>query len=262
MFISHIAPIQHLYITHAGDFDFALAHIADRNVGYLNFFDERAKNGRTVLLDNGVWETGEPIKDSILIDLAFEMKPTFVYAPDYLNHSGATFDATSKFLKELEKHKDFPSKIIAVAQGNTLADWTNSVFQLSSLPAVTMIAIPALIIPEMFPEIESYGKRLTHTRIAFCERLNSTVSKYSNKLFYATGLGSPMCAKALPNFKWLWGVDTTMASLLATEGKFILDDGNYKPTSKLDFHRTLSGKELDLTYDNIWGLNIWIKEIL
>ena len=61
MLISHITPKNHMQIMSAGDFDFALAHIALQDDSYVDHFSSLGNNNRMRFLDNGVWETGTPV---------------------------------------------------------------------------------------------------------------------------------------------------------------------------------------------------------
>ena len=151
MQISHVAPQDHLELCDLGDFDFCLAHLVLKNPEYKKFFIERIKQGREVYLDNGVWETGYPLDSDIMIDLSIEMKPTYVYAPDYMGDKNKTLDSIVQFGEKAANTKGFNSKIIGVMQGKTKDEWFDSAVTLSRMPnhICHTIAVNTLFIEDM-----------------------------------------------------------------------------------------------------------------
>jgi len=97
MEMSHVVPANHLELIGHSSFDFCLAHIALENDVYKKFFTERAAQGRCVYLDNGAWERDAPVEAKVMIELAAEMQPAYVYAPDYMNDAPRTLEAARAF---------------------------------------------------------------------------------------------------------------------------------------------------------------------
>lgn len=261
MKIGHIVPKGHLDLMDLGDFDFALAHLALGDVAYREYFGRRAKQGRVCFLDNGVWETGQPVDSGTMINLAFAMHATYVYAPDFLNESDRTVDAVRAFCERVSylfrKRPDFPSRIVAVAQGKTRGDWYNCAWQLSHIKLVDLVAIPALMIEDMCEHEQHYGLRLTKTRLELCHLISRNIHEFGRREFYATGTGAALCARELSTFPWFFGIDTTMACLLASMDVSVEDMSNFKPKVKLDFDVELSERQIEIAKSNIFLMNKW-----
>ena len=135
MQISHVLPPSHLDLADYSDYDFCLAHLAIKHDSYMEFFRERRAKGRTVYMDNGVWEQGTPIEADQMIELAINIKPNYVYAPDYMNNMSKTLESIQNFGRKAQRYKEFKSKIIGVTQGNSLQEWFTCVAKLAKLPA-------------------------------------------------------------------------------------------------------------------------------
>lgn len=261
MELCHVVPANHLELSELGDFDFCLAHIALKNETYKQFFIERAKEGRDVYLDNGVWELGHPLDPDIMIELSVEIQPTYVYAPDYMNDAVKTVQAAYKFGEQAYKHPDFRARVICVSQGRTFDEWYDCVRKLAGLPykCCHTIAINTLFIDDICTDEEQEGARRTRTRLAFLERLHKNLPKFNVKRFYATGFGAPIDAKELTRFPWLRGVDSAIASVLAlSETKIDPEMATYfKPKGKVDGDFTFTDKQYVTAVKNMLTLNTW-----
>lgn len=260
MKIAHIMPIHHLELSNKGDFDFALAHIARKSAKYRQFFRDQADAGRIVFLDNGVWETGKPMKTSDMILLAKETKASYVYATDYIGDASKTLTAVDKFCACAKADPRFTSKIIATAQGNSRNVWYACIHRLAKMEHVDVIAIPRHAIPDMYEYEPNKALRMTKTRMDICRLLDqeNIREKYPDKIFTATGTGASLCTKELAPFDWLWGIDTTMACLFASLERRITGRWEtFKPEEKLDFNQKLTRKQLKILDFNIQRLNAW-----
>lgn len=262
MEICHVVPANHLELSELGDFDFCLAHIALRNETYKRFFMQRVKEGRDVYMDNGVWELGHPLDADTMIELAVEIQPTYVYAPDYMNDAAKTVQSAIKFGEQAYKHPDFRAHIVCVSQGRTLDEWYNCVRKLAGLPykCCHTIAINTLFLDDIYTDLVHEGERRTKTRLALLERLHKDLSKINVKRFYATGFGAPIDAKELTKFYWLRGVDSAIASVLALSGAEIEPEmATYcKPKDKIDGDFTFTDKQYITAVKNMLTLNTWI----
>jgi len=255
MKIAHIVPRNHLDLAAKGDFDFVLAHIALRDDEYRKYFTRR---DRVIYLDNGVWETGEPVDVKIMIELAIEMRPDYVYATDYIDDSMQTVLAVAEFCAVAAENPNFNSKIVATSQGLTRNDWYACIRKLSEIKGVDVIAIPRHIKRDMYEYEENIAMRMTKTRLDICYLLDGDPEPFNGKEFYATGTGAAVCVKHLAKYHWITGIDTTMACLLASMG--IRIEGtheSYKPLGKLDFDAELTPEQVEIACYNIGVLNNW-----
>lgn len=255
MKIAHIVPRNHLDLAALGDFDFVLAHIALRDEEYRRHFTRR---DRVTYLDNGVWETGDPVDAKVMIELAIEMRPDYVYATDYIDNSERTIMSVAEFCALAVGYPDFNSKIVATSQGRTRNDWYECIRKLSHIEGVDVIAIPRHIKQDMFEYEDNTAIRMTKTRLDICHLLHTDPNPFNGKEFYATGTGAVLCVKYLARYSWITGIDTTMACLFASMGIRIgKESETYKPFGKLDFDAEFTPKQVEIARYNIGVLNSW-----
>jgi len=262
MNIAHVTPEDNLSLCDSGNFDFCLAHIAIKNKDYKKFFVDRVLSGRELYLDNGVWETGYPLDKDLMIELAIEMGATYVYAPDYMGEKKKTLDAISEFGDIASNTKGFNSKIIGVMQGKTREEWFDCALKLAKLPdhICNTIAVNTLFIEDMYEyEIEE-GARRSKTRVELLMMIDRQLDRFNNKRFYSTGFGAPIDAQELPKFKWLIGVDTAIACVMASND-MIITPVNYtyfKPKGKVDKVQ-LTTDQVTFAKSNIRIINSFIR---
>ena len=262
MQLCHVVPKDSLGLSCLGDFDFCLAHLALTDENYKRFFINCIKRGREVYLDNGVWETGFPLEPHVMIQLAVEMHPTYVYASDYMNDSARSIEAAWLFGEESSKNEEFASKIICVAQGKTRNDWFYCIEEYSQFPPVycDTIAVNTLFLDDMFEYEKEEGARRSKTRLSFLIDVQHQLDRFKHKRFYATGFGAAIDAKELTTFPFITGVDTAIACAMAKEGKLITYENSnfYKPKVKVD-KLELDEYEEKLAILNMKRLNTWAK---
>jgi len=261
MQIGHVVPVNHLELSELGDFDFCLAHIALQNGDYKQFFIDRARQGRDVYLDNGVWERGEPLDMRTMIELAVEIQPAYVYAPDYMNDMARTVAAAQQFGGLAYRNLNFRANVMCVSQGRTRDEWFRCVEQFAALPehCCHTIAINTLFIDDMFEWEDQEGARRTKTRLEFLQLLDRQFQRFKHKRFYATGFGAPICARELSKFSWISGADSAIASILAlSEREIDMDMATYfKPEGTVDGDITFTDEQYTVAVKNMLTLNIW-----
>src|SRR5690242_8773778 len=74
------------------DVDFVLAHLVLTNKEYAEFYQDRSKAGRRVVLDNGMHETGKPLTVPELIEACRRVHPSVVIPPDEIGNAKFTYD--------------------------------------------------------------------------------------------------------------------------------------------------------------------------
>lgn len=260
MQICHVVPPNHLSLSDYSDYDFCLAHLALRDDRYKQFFITRKVQGRTVYMDNGVWERGVPIEADQMIELALEMQPDFIYAPDYMNDMYKTLATIESFGEKVAKISDFTSKIIGVAQGHTLGDWFACVVHLDKLPEnfCHTIAINTLFLEGLYESDKHEGSRRTRSRLKLLRQIDQSLKSLSHKRFYATGFGAPIDAKELLSFPWITGVDTAIACVMASQGVEITQENAkfYKPKGVID---DIVFTDTSFAIRNMQIINTWVR---
>lgn len=101
------------------DYDYALAHLFKDNDQYYQFFVDSIQQGRTVILDNGVFEIGKAMPLDEFAYWINELQPTEYIIPDVLEDSKQTID---NCLQWKSKYDIFDATSIGVVQGRDYDD--------------------------------------------------------------------------------------------------------------------------------------------
>jgi len=152
-----ITPTSHLQ-TYAslGEMDMSLAHlILEEPEGlYAKYYKEQSKEGRFVILDNGLFELEAQgigaVVDSVL-DAAEITNPSEVIATDVLFNGVRTIESTENFIKRM-KERDLLGnyRVMAVPQGSCEVEWWDCFCYLARMPEVDTIGLSKLSVPVSF----------------------------------------------------------------------------------------------------------------
>jgi len=117
MLVSHEVPMVLLNESRTfNDYDYALVHMFEKYPEYYNFFVESLNLGRTVILDNSVFELGESFNIDDYIKWIDKLKPTEFIIPDSLDNIEITVNNISNFASKKFYNKSIK---IGVVQGKT-----------------------------------------------------------------------------------------------------------------------------------------------
>lgn len=120
MKIAHEAPLSLMEeVQSLTDYDYALVHLFETKTDYLKFFERALSKGRTVILDNSIFELGtsfDPVRFAYWIE---QLRPTEYIIPDVLESGEGTIRQLHHWI---ENFKDLPGKKIGVVQGRTYED--------------------------------------------------------------------------------------------------------------------------------------------
>jgi hypothetical protein len=118
--IAHEAPIEAMpHVQRLTDYDYALSVLFDKVDGYYDFFKSAIKNGRYVLLDNGVFENGVSMDNVSYVNWIDKLTPDEYIVPDVLSDKDKTIESFENWNKE---YKDLAGKKIGVVQGSTFEE--------------------------------------------------------------------------------------------------------------------------------------------
>jgi hypothetical protein len=121
--ISHESPLSMLEISRTyNDYDYALVHLFETNPVYYNFFKDSLKQGRTVLLDNSIFELGTAYDSNKYIDWINKLEPTEYIIPDALEECNKTIWQAENWMKNTAYHVHTRSMRIGVVQGTTYGE--------------------------------------------------------------------------------------------------------------------------------------------
>ena len=139
MKISHESPLCLLDRSRSyNDYDYALVHLFETEPTYLQFFKDSLAQGRTVLLDNSIFELGTAFDSDKFAHWIKELQPTEYIIPDVLEDTIGTMDNA---LDWKEKYSDLPGKTIGVVQGKSYEDLVQCYDYLDNIIGVDKIAI-------------------------------------------------------------------------------------------------------------------------
>lgn len=148
-----IPPTKHLGIMNCGDGDFVLCHHYVENPDYRDFFltgrfEYEASGGRFTILDNGAAEHSL-VTMSTLLDVAAELEPDEVIAPDVLFNKNQTLENLNLFVNEMIQ-RDLIKKtnIFACPQGSTKQEWLECYQAMLENPYVSTIGLSKIAVPK------------------------------------------------------------------------------------------------------------------
>lgn len=119
--IAHEAPLSIMEaVRDRTDYDYALVHLFETHPNYFKFFKQSIGMGRTVILDNSIFELGEAFDTERYVHWIKELQPTEYIIPDVLEDAEASIKNVEQWMK---KYSDLPGKKIAVVQGVRLHDF-------------------------------------------------------------------------------------------------------------------------------------------
>lgn len=121
--ISHESPLSMLEISRTyNDYDYALVHLFETNPQYYEFFEESLRMGRTVLLDNSIFELGTAFDSTKYVNWINFLDPTEYIIPDVLEDCNGTIEKAKSWLNTSVYHITGQSKRIGVVQGKNYAE--------------------------------------------------------------------------------------------------------------------------------------------
>jgi hypothetical protein len=119
MKISHEVPLSLLAASRDfNDYDYALVHLFEENAKYYDFYKESLDLGRTVILDNSVFELETAFDPDRFAFWINKLQPTEYIIPDVLDNANQTIQN----VKDWVSNYDVPGKKIGVVQGSTFEE--------------------------------------------------------------------------------------------------------------------------------------------
>lgn len=104
---SHESPSSILERSHTyNDYDYALVHLFEENPKYYDYFRKSVLQGRTVYLDNSIFELGKSFNEDRYLHWINALRPTLYIVPDTLEDSEATIEQFHTWTETHEKEID------------------------------------------------------------------------------------------------------------------------------------------------------------
>ena len=226
--------------------DYALVHLFEESEAYYHLFERALRQGRTVILDNSIFELGMAFDTDSYIDWILKLKPTYYIIPDVLEDKDAT-------LANLEKwDMSIPGRTISVVQGKTFNEVKECYLEM--VDKVDKVAFSFDYC--FFDSDESHNKYYNYMvgRVDMLRRLVEEGVIDTSKPHHLLGCGLPQEFSFYKDYDWVESVDTSnpvVAGLKGWEyGPNGLDD---KPSQKLFtmINEDVSEEKLELVLRNI-----------
>lgn len=206
--IAHESPLSMFEdVQRVTDIDYCLANVYVENEAYKQQFLKARSQGREIILDNGVFETGEAMTGEQYLGIINELSPDWFILPDVLENAAETVANAKAW------NLTTTAKKIGVVQGKTLDElvWCYQEIE----PLVDMVAISfdyslyeTLGQMGKVGQLHSwmYGRQLVLDYLA-----HGIVNR--NKPHHLLGNALPQeglyYRGNVPKFEWLYSIDTS-----------------------------------------------------
>ena len=249
-----IPPVAHMDLMEINDRYFFLAHLMNQE-SYKEFALTKIKEGKHVIIDNGAAE-GKEMRVEDIVDLAEELLPTEIVAPDRLLNCNTTLHLLEMFERKFMSRSNATPEmrrvgIMAVPQGKSLFEWMKCYMMMAADPLVTVIGMSKISIPASF-EIITGSKDVAVNRNYVINRLATTGLLV--KPLHLLGMRDPSEYEAYDS-AFIRSSDSCFA-VLAGAQNCNLREANFTQSTPHDyFGYTLNETALTVARNNIAELN-------
>lgn len=139
MKVAHIVPTKFLWVIEDADYHMCLGHLVGEDIKYTSFYKTAACSGAYVIMDNGVYETGEPLSIEEICRRANMINASEIILPDYYKDGEKSLVATRDAITYARNN--FKGKLMAVPQGTNLEEWVHNAILTLSLD-IDVIGVP------------------------------------------------------------------------------------------------------------------------
>lgn len=161
----YIAPIEYLHYTEASNSHLVLAHLADTNQQYANFYKKLSKSGtQRIIMDNSAYELKEPYDTDKLISLGHKCGADTIVLPDYpFQTSDVTIKAAEKYVGDFRKD-GFHTFFVPQSETGDVDDWYKGYAWAVEHADIDVIGMSILGIPNALPHIHPSYARVVMTQ--------------------------------------------------------------------------------------------------
>ena len=122
MKVSHELPLNLMHYAYEwNDYDYCLPHLLDKSPQYKLFFTKAKKDGRFIIMDNGLFEGVNHTTEDLLekIELLY---PNIFIVPDAWNDSISTLRNAKHWMINYKNNLPEGVNLMAVCQGNSIGE--------------------------------------------------------------------------------------------------------------------------------------------
>lgn len=161
-----IAPTAYLDLTAARtNTHLVLAHVADHDDQYADFYRRMSDRGDYIICDNGAFELGESYAPDKLIQLGHKVGANALVLPDYpLQHADVTIAAAEKYIP-IFKSAGFDTFYAPQSEPNQLEQWIHAYRWGAGHPDVDIVGMSILGIPAALPHIPAAYARVVMAQL-------------------------------------------------------------------------------------------------
>jgi hypothetical protein len=204
------------------------------------------QEGNVIILDNGACELKKSIDSRKLFEIATDLRPDVLIAPDVLLSSSETKELTNEFLKNYyEELNSMGIELMAVIQGKSHKEWFECFNEFNENRRIRYIGISntnGVFSSEKFP------------RIKVLQEIEKNGLLYSNKKVHILGLGDSghIELEKFLKFDFIEGCDTGAPITHGASGVVFKKGVHYKKIKKyLPDDVLLSEKQIEDIKKNI-----------
>lgn len=234
MKISHEVPLCMLEESrNFNDGDYCLVHLLDKHLQYRKFFVDSVNMGRTVLLDNSLYELGQQFDIDVFANWIRVLQPTEYIIPDKFDDMHATLNAVDVWKR---KYDNLPGKKIGVVQGDSEEELIRCYMELE--PLVDKIAFTFMNRPyQQMIHHPNKWVRFMLGRIQYLSTLLKLGIINKDKPHHLLGVAHPQEFLFYgKEFDWIESLDTSSPIVLGIDGytydSFFMGDWD-KPKTKI-----------------------------
>jgi len=226
-------------------------HVAGQRVlddaAYRAFFREEAQLGATIVVDNGVFDLGEPLGPGDLVRAARAVEAEEIILPDVMGDGAATVAASEDAAAELLKVSD-EFRLCAVVHGAGDDEWLRCYDHFVSSGYVGAVALPASRSKE--PSGELCKNRVAATRYLHARGLVDPRLTYR---LLGLGRAGHLELPRQREHAWISSVDCAAPVILGAMGIRMRPDGPYEkvPTPRVETLGDIDPALFPLIRDNI-----------
>ena len=250
MKVSHELPLNLMHYAYEwNDYDYCLPHLLDKSPQYKLFFTKAKKDGRFIIMDNGLFEGVNHTTEDLLEKIEL-LHPNIFIVPDAWNDSISTLRNAKHWMINYKNNLPEGVNLMAVCQGNDIGELIVTYQTLLDLGYKHIAFNHSSVAYEReYPGEMPKLKAQMYGRMEFIRRLVEKDTIDKNCYHHLLGCSLPQEFMAYSNWKFIKSVDTSNPILVGAEGTRYSDSGiSFKPKDKLEHYFE---KNLDVQLEDI-----------
>lgn len=246
--VSHECPLCLLEDSRSwNDYDYALVHLFKENPIYYSFFEESLRQGRTVILDNSIFELGIAFDIDSFAEWVVKLRPTEYIIPDSLEDTKRTIDLMRSWDSE---YKTLPGKKIGVIQGKTYQELKECYLEIDKYCDKIAISFDYSYYEEIFPHNNKFISWMNGRSLLINKLLQDKVIN-KQKPHHLLGIALPQEALLYKGYDFIESWDTSNPVVHALQN-IIYDGYGLLKKESIKLVDLLNKPEGDIDFDILY----------